>query len=436
MTQQDIVNRVNSYLVNYRVNWDEIKYFADGAILKINDLLGAKYPPMSEVLNSVKASYSLLTQGHYVPIFPERYISTVVIPYIITEVLARDEEFTTIYNKFATDLDNNLYIMFQNEFNQVPQCFRQRADVGVYIDTINQPTSKIHGRMIGNIFEEYKQVEPNYCTDNQDFVFTLSYSFGNANIVNSDLYSLPIDTNTYHYNDSAVVSDINAYILNGAKIFISANGSTVYKFLGWSYDKDMRPETLINANDTITIQGDTTLYAIWSEESTLYVDFTDDAEGVLKVYDTYAPYITNLVIPNYVNGNRVNAIASSFDKGLINIKTVVLPSVLRQINPNAFIQPTLTSVVFPDYNNIYNAPNICIQPKAFRLDLCKKLQIIYVPKSVSEIRVNGFFQDDDSVNPAIYLEYTKDNVPTSYNLDDTYIRIYYGCSRSGLGGDY
>ena len=143
MTQQDIVNELNRMVIGYNINWDMIKYDADRAIMRINSHLGAEYPMISQVLLSPNHRYTITKNGHEYPIFPERYLLTVVIPFIATEILARDEEFTTIYNKYVVDFENGLFDMFQNEYNKVPLVFRQDTDVGVFFDK-DHPNHKIH----------------------------------------------------------------------------------------------------------------------------------------------------------------------------------------------------------------------------------------------------------------------------------------------------
>ena len=44
----------------------------------------------------------------------------IVIPFVITQILAMDEEFTSIYAKYQTDIDENLLLMTAQEINNVP----------------------------------------------------------------------------------------------------------------------------------------------------------------------------------------------------------------------------------------------------------------------------------------------------------------------------
>src|SRR5574344_456554 len=93
VTLQGLVDRLNQLTLRYNLTWDQIKYDADKAIVKINNYMGTKYPPMSEVLLHSGATYTINAAGARIEIFPEEYIHSVVIPYIAMEILARDEEF-------------------------------------------------------------------------------------------------------------------------------------------------------------------------------------------------------------------------------------------------------------------------------------------------------------------------------------------------------
>ena len=148
MTQQDMINELNKMVIGYNINWDMIKYDADKAIMKINSHLGAEYPMMSDIMLSPNHRYTIKYNNMDLPIFPERYILTVVIPFIATEVLARDEEFTTIYNKYAMDFENGLFDMFQNEFNKVLPVFRQDPDVGVFFSKDTKEYEKLIKRVL------------------------------------------------------------------------------------------------------------------------------------------------------------------------------------------------------------------------------------------------------------------------------------------------
>ena len=46
------------------------------------------------------------------------------------EILARDEEFTTIFNKYAAEVEEGLFNMFQNEFNRA--FFLDKSDQGAF----------------------------------------------------------------------------------------------------------------------------------------------------------------------------------------------------------------------------------------------------------------------------------------------------------------
>ena len=181
MTQQDIVNQLNRLAVGYNITWEDIKYDADRAIMNINNRLGAKFPMMSQVLVGSNVSYELDTAYGSVPIIDDKYILTVIIPFIASEVLARDEEFTTIYNKYLMDYENGLFDMFQYEFNRIPLAFRQSKDVGVFFG-YDTPQRKIHDTIEKNLplfkFKIYYHLNVDYNTlDNFTFDNNL-YDYG------------------------------------------------------------------------------------------------------------------------------------------------------------------------------------------------------------------------------------------------------------------
>ena len=130
-TQSDLVHRLNQLTLRYNLTWYDISRDADNAITHINNFMGTKYPPMSVYMNRPDGTYRFRASKRNVEIFPDRYIHSVVIPYIAIQILARDEEFTQVYQKYQQDLDDGLYQMFQNEFNRVPYEFRQNPDQGV-----------------------------------------------------------------------------------------------------------------------------------------------------------------------------------------------------------------------------------------------------------------------------------------------------------------
>ena len=355
ITQQDMIDELNRIVIGYNITWDAIKNDADRAIMKINAHLGAEYPMMSAVMLSPRHRYTIKCDGIDHPIFPERYILTVVIPFIATEVLARDEEFTTIYNKYAMDFENGLFDMFQNEFNKVPVEFRQDKDVGVFFSK-DIAEHKIH--------EERDAQLPK-------FLFNVYYHF------NHDYYPstkpFTIDTKKYKYGESVTVLEptISKFI----------QGIDCYEFLGWALDTNT---TVVHqANDKINnIHSDVHLYARWKVTCVLNI-----SNGVLSINPTYAQDVTTLIIPPYVKGQHVEVIAQGFDQDAINLISVKLPRNNLTISTDAFTQPSLHQLILPSYDYLRDFPqDVRIQTDAIH---GTSIPYLYIPYSISVISENA-----------------------------------------------
>lgn len=379
MTQQEMVDILNHYTIDYNVTWDEVKYDADRAIMRINSHLGAKYPKMSAIMVSPEHHYSIRVKDKDVQIFPERYILTVVIPFIASEILARDEEFTTIYNKYVLDFENGLFDMFQNEFNKVPAVFRQDVDSGVFFAE-GTPQRKVS-----------MDVEKNL----PKFVFDIHYHNTNPYI---DLPEVLFDTYSYEYETTAKVLDMP----EASKQIISKSGAFVYKFKGWSKDPRIVTE-LVPIGTEILMTEDLHLYTVWERENTL--NFTN---GVVTIKDEYKSVLTYLEIPDYINGKLVETISANFLEGADKLKTVVLPTYLVKVSRFAFTNSNLANVIFPEYNG---ANNIIIEPEAFNIEGFSNITSIYLPRSVSTIGAFAF-----TISPAITIncEVLKDNEPNGW----------------------
>lgn len=385
MTQQDIIHELNRLVVGYNLNWDTVKTDADRAIMKINAYLGAEYPMMSKIMVSPKHRYTIKLKGVERPIFPERYILTVVIPYIASEVLARDEEFTTIYNKYAMDFENGLFDMFQNEYNKVPPVFRQDSDVGVFF-TEGTP-------------EYVKQKEKPVF----DFSFNVYYDFNFDEYYNTQKFTT--DLSKYPFGSTAVVKD------STVQEFIS--GIYAYTFKGWSRDK-FTPNVIYSVGDTITdITEDIYLYAVWEKDCVLKV-----TNNKLEIKPEYISKVKYLNIPAHIEGVRFSSIASNFAKDASNLVSVTLPNVDFTIEAHAFSNATLTELVFPDYDYLRNKPSIVIQSGAIHNT---SIMNLYIPYSVATITVSG-------ISGVPYIQCEVDPRPESYhtNFANTYTKIEWG----------
>ena len=374
MTQQDIVNELNRIVVGYNINWDTIKFDADRAIMKINAYIGANYPMMSEIMLSPKHRYALNVKGSMRPIFPERYILTVVIPYIATEVLARDEEFTTIYNKYAMDVENGLFDMFQNEYNRVPYAFRQDADIGVFYSN-EHPYSKVHG-----------------IVPDKDFTFNIYYH------INSDykpVQNYTFDLDTYVYGAEAQIK--NSTVLNYIQ------GIYFYDFAGWNTDPNGRGESF-KYGDICKIKGDIHLYAMWDKECVLSV-----TNGIVTIKKDYAADITELIIPEYVEGKLVTTIHGNFVKDAVNIKSVTLPNTDVTLKANSFNcgNKYLGRIIFPAYDYLRGKPSYIIEGWAIGANA---LLDLYIPYSVKSIAASGIVGV-----PLVQCEVPESEKPADWN---------------------
>lgn len=130
MKRIDIINELNKLTLRYNLTWNDVKTDIDKAIQQINFLLGVEYPKASDILLHDDSTYTIRVDGRDVEIIKSMYFHSVVIPYVAMEILARDEEFTTIYSKYQQEYTEGKFIMFSNEFNNVPDRFKRKSDSG------------------------------------------------------------------------------------------------------------------------------------------------------------------------------------------------------------------------------------------------------------------------------------------------------------------
>lgn len=355
MTQQDIVNELNRIVVGYNINWDTIKTDADRAIMKINSYLSADYPMISQIMLSPKHRYTVSIGGVDQPIFPERYILTVVVPFIALEILARDEEFTTIYNKFSVDLENGLFDMFQNEYNKVPIVFRQNRDVGVFFSE-DHPQHIIHEHVL------------------PDFSFNVIY---HINFDGVFAQKFNIDEYKYAYGSTATVQD------SVVKYFI--HDIYLYKFAGWSRET-VAVTRYINAEDSIKITSDVHLYAQWEKQCILEVDKGTGEVSIIEhsEYDV-RHNIRMLNIPIYVQGKLVKVIPKDFDTNT-SLVSLTLPQCNLTIKEGAIT--TVENLVLPAYDYLRSFPKVTIETGAIKAPL-RQLYIPYSVRSIGEVGITN-----------------------------------------------
>lgn len=105
----------------------------------------------------------------------------------------------------------------------------------------------------------------------------------------------------------------------------------------------------------------------------------DPATNTLKGFQESIIGVTDIIIPNEIEGSAVRIIAANaFDaKGL---KSVVLPSTLEKIEQYAFANNSISEIVFPDSVSV-------IETAAF---VDNKLTKLTIPMGITEIAVQAF----------------------------------------------
>lgn len=390
ITQQDLINRLNQLTLRYNLTWNDIKYDADKAIAKINAYLGTNYPPISQVMLNNLSGYSMNASGYRIEIFPDEYFHSVVIPYIAMEVLARDEEFTTIYNKYMAELEDGLFTMFQKEFNRVPMVFRQTNDRGVFFAE-NTALAKVARNLNENL---------------PTFKFRVYYHVNNSAIVISTLTAAHFleDNRAYDYREEATIQGYDTTLF-------SFNGTTAYKFRCWALEPTHGDTTLAPMpDDKIVMTNDLHLYAVWDEESTLVYNTSTG----LSINLEYAPSLPYLEIPNYVDGYLVKKISSNFCFYAPNLETIELPAYLETVSVNAFNGFMGSHIIFKEtpINSPY--PGITLLTNSF--SNTPNLTEIILPTNIVAIS-SGAFPVVTQKQMIIYCRYLLANKPGGW-LDD------------------
>lgn len=137
MKRRELLKLLNKETLRYNLTWEDVKDDCDRAIIQINGLLGADFPKMSSRLTSEDAEYSDRIDEVDVPIIKDAYFYSIVIPFVSMEVLARDEEFTTVFSKHQQDLMQGKFKMFSSEFNHIPDRYKRTRVEGVFFPSNN-----------------------------------------------------------------------------------------------------------------------------------------------------------------------------------------------------------------------------------------------------------------------------------------------------------
>jgi hypothetical protein len=339
LTQQDLIDRLNQLTLRYNLTWFDIKYDADKAITKINSFLGTKYPKLTLYLKTPTDTYSIPqvkenengveeTIADY-EIIKEEYFHSIIIPYIAAEVLARDEEFTTIYNKYLLEMQEGLFDMFQKEFNSIPVEFRQNPDQGVFFGLDTAQGIIQHNERNLNI---------------PTFRFRINYYPDNNNLYIPAGNSFTKDTKVYLYNEVATID----YPKPPFNVFASLDGQFIYTFDGWTREHTALGVTSSNGYSLaqlgvsggikVNMGADLSLYAFWSFIRTLEIT----ALGLVNISTAARPNLVNLIIPEYINSIQAKTIRTNFISNPtapttdLLTKGIYLPKSILELQANAF----------------------------------------------------------------------------------------------------
>lgn len=139
MTRKEMLKELNRLTLRYNLTWDDVKTDADKAINQVNSLLGCDFPPLTSKLINEDVGYTYRDAlGVDVPIIKDIYFHTVIFPYMAMEILARDEEFTTVFQKYQQDLMKGKFEMFSSEFNHIPDQYKRTRVEGVFFPSNNK----------------------------------------------------------------------------------------------------------------------------------------------------------------------------------------------------------------------------------------------------------------------------------------------------------
>lgn len=138
MKRSELITELNRMTLRYNLTWSDIKSDADKAIHQVNNLLGTDYPMLSKIMLSDNSEYSERVDDEDVPIIKDVYFYSVIIPFMAMEILARDEEFTTIFSKYQQEFMQGKFQMFSNEFNHVPDRYKRGRVEGVFFPSNNR----------------------------------------------------------------------------------------------------------------------------------------------------------------------------------------------------------------------------------------------------------------------------------------------------------
>lgn len=122
MTRNEIVARINEKMDGEMYTFDQIKDDLDDAIITINNMMHTRYPYMSDVLTTPQSRYVYIGEDNlYHHIFPDQYIRSVVVEFVISQLYRRQGEFANEFNTAQGAFTRNLEVMFRDLYNKVPE---------------------------------------------------------------------------------------------------------------------------------------------------------------------------------------------------------------------------------------------------------------------------------------------------------------------------
>jgi len=410
ITQQEIVDEINRLTLHYNVSWQDIKTDADKAISKINAFLGTKYPKMSSKLDAPTKAYTFTNDAVDIEYFGDEHVYNVIIPFIAMEVLARDEEFTTIYNKYAQEVEDGLFTMFQKEFNRVPLSYRQDPDQGVFFGSDSAKG----------------ELARNNLADLPVYKFKIHYEINNGDIVLATGMDFVTDIRAYLYEDTAVVKGWNRELLSG-------DNAWAYSFEGWSRHPLEVNDLECEVGTVITMTTDVYYYARWSKVSTLQCT----PDGVLTIKNKYKSTLTNLLIPDIVQNSMVRTIPTNFLVSTepaygdaTQLMKIALPKYITTLAYGCFHGFAGSEIIFPD-TLVDNVTYEGIRIESLAFNLAPNLTGIVLPANVRTIMENAFPQHDgvsrtfkcrilEQNKPSYYAGDIAEVVPETYDETKTY----------------
>lgn len=384
LARKDMVDRLNALTLKYNLRWEDIKYDMDKALAEINFLMGTRYPTFSSKLLTDNSTYSIRIGGIQVPIIKDDYFHSVVFPYVAMEVLAREEEFTTVYSKYQEEFEKGKHKMFSNEFAFVPDYFKRNRDEGVIF-----PTTK-HVHMIGksytNITNPYGDAYPNHHNEHRHLdrpEFKVIYHINNEHMIKPEHFVE--DTQVYTYGELAIVQGYGGGHL-------SVDGTQYYTFAGWS--KSHLTNEIIDPGTEVEMLDDLNLYAVWQPDYTIQI-----INNAVKIKSTYMNKVRDIIIPEYIGGTRITAIDSHFSNDPNSVLTsIILPASIRLIKEYAFKNTPVESIIFTEHEITPKYPALKIETRAFHnTPNLTNITLPYAFTTMSRAMFNEFDTDGETV---------------------------------------